>query len=67
MFVGQGATGKSRLEVLRASFEFLEQTGRDYYCLRLLSHFLLHCGLFKISQVGRLVHVGRKTASLQKK
>ena len=35
--------------------------------MRLLSHFLLHCGLFKIAQVGRLVGVSRKTASKQRK
>jgi len=56
-----------QIDVLEASFEFLEQAGRDYYSLRLLSHFLLHCGLFKKAQVGRLVGVSRKTASMQQK
>jgi len=58
---------EEQIDVLEASFEFLEQTGRDYYSLRLLSHFLLHCGLFKIAPVGRLVGVSRKTASKQQK
>ncbi len=58
---------EEQIDVLEASFEFLEETGRDYYSLRLLSHFLLHCGLFKIAQVGRLVGVSRKTASKQRK
>jgi len=56
-----------QIDVLRTSFEFLEQTGGDYYSRRLLSHFLLHCGLFKNAQVGRLVGVSRKTASKQRK
>lgn len=56
-----------QIDVLRAGFVFLEQIGRDYYSLRLLSHFLLHCDLFKNAQVGRLVGVSRKTASKQRK
>jgi len=54
-----------QIDVLRASFDYLERSGRDYYSLRLLSHFLLHCGLFKNAQVARLVGVSRKTASKQ--
>jgi len=56
-----------QIDVLRAGFVFLEQIGWDYYSLRLLSHFLLHCDLFKNAQVGRLVGVSRKTASKQRK
>jgi transposase len=55
-----------QLAVLEAGFRFLESRGRDYYSLRLLSHFLLHCqaGL-KVAQVARLVGVSRPTASEQ--
>jgi hypothetical protein len=52
--------------VLRAAFGFLERCGRDYYSVRLLSHFLLHCqaGL-KVAQVARLLGISRSAASAQ--
>ena len=55
-----------QLAVLEAGFRFLGRCGRDYYSLRLLSHFLLHCqaGL-KVAQIARLVKVCRPTASQQ--
>jgi len=62
-----GQLSVAQLELLRGSFEFLEQMGRDHYSLRLLSHFLLHCGQFSIAAVGRLVSVSRTSASKQHK
>jgi transposase len=52
--------------VLRAAFHFRQQQGDDYYATRLLSHFLLHCGLgLKVAQIARLLHLSRPTASRQ--
>lgn len=52
--------------VLFAAFGFLQRCGRDYYSVRLLSHFLLHCqaGL-KVAQVARLLGISRSAASAQ--
>jgi hypothetical protein len=52
--------------VLSAAFGFLQRCGRDYYSVRLLSHFLLHCqaGL-KVAQVARLLGISRSAASGQ--
>ena len=52
--------------VLCAAFGFLQRCGRDYYSVRLLSHFLLHCqaGL-KVAQVARLLGISRSAASAQ--
>jgi hypothetical protein len=52
--------------VLFAAFSFLQRCGRDYYSVRLLSHFLLHCqaGL-KVAQVARLLGISRSAASAQ--
>jgi len=52
--------------VLSAAFGFLQRCGRDYYSVRLLSHFLLHCqaGL-KVAQVARLLGISRSAASAQ--
>jgi len=52
--------------VLEAAFGFLQRCGRDYYSVRLLSHFLLHCqaGL-KVAQVARLLGISRSAASAQ--
>src|SRR6476619_6234935 len=52
--------------VLRAAFHFLQRCGRDYYSVRLLSHFLLHghTGL-KVAQVARLLGISRSAASAQ--
>src|SRR5437588_2364063 len=52
--------------VLYAVFGFLQRCGRDYYSVRLLSHFLLHCqaGL-KVAQVARLLGISRSAASAQ--
>ena len=52
--------------VLYAVFGFLQRCGRDYYSVRLLSHFLLHAhtGL-KVAQVARLLGISRSAASAQ--
>jgi hypothetical protein len=57
-----------QLAVLQAAFGFLQRCGRDYYSLRMLSHFLLNCDAgLKVAQVARLVNVSRQTASGQQK
>jgi transposase len=52
--------------VLHAAFCFLQRCGRDYFSVRLLSHFLLHCqaGL-PVAQVARLLGLSRSAASAQ--
>lgn len=55
-----------RVAILMAAFAFLQKAGRDYASRRLLTHFLLNCGLdLKVAQVARLVDVTRPTASRQ--
>jgi hypothetical protein len=55
-----------QLAVLEAVFVFLQQAGRDYASTRIISHFLLNCGLrLKVAQVARIVGVGRTTVSRQ--
>jgi len=52
--------------VLQAAFRFRHSQGTDYYATRLLSHFLLHCGVgLKVAHVARLLGVSRPTASRQ--
>jgi hypothetical protein len=50
--------------VLLGAFAFLQRCGRDYYSVRLLSHFLLHCqaGL-AVAQVARLLGLSRSATS----
>jgi len=52
--------------VLHAAFAFLQNCGYDYYSVRLLSHFLLHCqaGL-PVAHVARLLQLSRSAASAQ--
>src|SRR4051794_29313609 len=52
--------------VLQAACHFLHRCGRDYYSVRLLSHFLLHAhtGL-KVAQIARLLGISRSAASAQ--
>jgi hypothetical protein len=53
-------------DVLQAAFSFRQQQGSDYFSMRLLSHFLLHCDTgLKVAQVARLVGISRPTASGQ--
>jgi len=64
--IARGKLTAEQLAVLEAGFHFLERCGRDYYSVRLLSHFLLHCQVgLKVAQVARLVDVSRSTASQQ--
>ncbi len=52
--------------VLLAAFAFLQRCGRDYYSVRLLSHFLLHCQLqLPVAQIARLLQLSRSAASAQ--
>lgn len=52
--------------LLQAAFRFRQDQGTDYYSTRLLSHFLLHCGLgLKVAQIARLLGLSRPTASKQ--
>jgi hypothetical protein len=50
--------------LLASAFQFVQRCGTDYYSLRLLSHFLVHCqsGL-KLAQIARLLGINRWTAS----
>ena len=52
--------------VLQAAFRFGQRQGHDAYSTRLLTHFLLHCGIgLKVAQLARLVGVSRPTTSRQ--
>src|SRR5688572_22004297 len=52
--------------LLQAAFAFRRRCGDDYYSIRLLSHFLLHCDShLKIAQLARLLGISRPTASRQ--
>jgi hypothetical protein len=54
--------------VLQAAFQFRREQGNDYYSTRLLSHFLLHCGIrLKVAHIARLLDISRPTASRQQK
>jgi hypothetical protein len=50
--------------LLASAFQFRQRCGTDYYSVRLLSHFLVHCqsGL-KLAQIARLLGINRWTAS----
>jgi Winged helix-turn helix len=57
-----------QLALLHAVFRFRQQQGSDYYSLRLLSHFLLHCSCgLKVAVIARLLGLSRPTASRQQK
>lgn len=52
--------------ILVAAFAFLHRCGRDYYSVRLLSHFLLHCQAdLPVAQVARLLGFSRSAVSAQ--
>ena len=58
-------TGEQRI-VLQAAFCFRQRRGTDYYSTRLLSHFLLHCGVgLTVADIARLLGISRPTASRQ--
>lgn len=64
--IPQARRSPERLAVLRATFAFLEDRGRDYVSMRIAGHFLLHCQIgLKVSQVARLAGVSRSSASRQ--
>jgi hypothetical protein len=64
--IPQSRLSPERLAVLRAVFAFLDFCGRDYVSMRIIGHFLVHCGIgLKVSQVARLVGVSRNSASRQ--
>jgi hypothetical protein len=70
-WLAQGRIPEGRLTpqqrgLLQAAFRFRQQQGSDYFALRVLGHFLLHCqsGL-KVAQVARLLGISRPTASRQ--
>jgi len=64
--IARRALTPGQISLLEAVFRFIKGSGRDYYSLRLMGHFLLHCqsGL-KVAQIARLVGVSRSTASEQ--
>lgn len=64
--VREHALSAEQRAVLQAAFRFRHEQGTDYYSTRLLSHFLLHCGLgLKVAQIARLLGLSRPTASKQ--
>ena len=66
--IEQRRLNSEQMAVLRAASGFLDRCGRDYFSLRILTHFLLHNGMgLKVAQVARLVGVDRSTASRQQK
>jgi hypothetical protein len=64
--ISVGSLTTEQKSLLQYVFRFREQQGGDYYCQRLLSHFLLHCGSgLKVAQIARLLGMNRVTASRQ--
>jgi hypothetical protein len=64
--VPQTTLTAAQRSVLDAAFAFLQRCGRDYFSIRLLSHFLLHCQLgLPVAQIGRLLGLSRSAASAQ--
>jgi hypothetical protein len=64
--VPQANLNDAQRAVLQAALAFLQHRGRDYYSIRLLSHFLLHCQLgIPVAHVARLLHLSRSAASAQ--
>jgi hypothetical protein len=52
--------------VLQAAWSFQQRCGHDYYTIRLLSHFLLHCQLgLPVAAIARLLRLSRSAASAQ--
>jgi hypothetical protein len=64
--IREHALSAEQRSVLEAASRFRQAQGTDYYSTRLLSHFLLHCGLgLKVAQIARLLGLSRPTASKQ--
>ncbi len=54
-----------QLAILKATFAFLQQAGRDYASRRLVAHFLLNCQLgLKLAHVARLVDITRPSVDV---
>jgi transposase len=54
--------------VLRATFRFLQESSRDYSSLRIVSHFLLHCGVgLNVAQIARLVGISSRSVFRHRK
>jgi hypothetical protein len=52
--------------LLEAAYGFLQRCGHDYYSVRMLSHFLLHCQAgFPVAHIARLLQLTRSAASAQ--
>jgi hypothetical protein len=64
--VPDNALTEAQRVLLLYAFAFLQRCGHDYYSVRLLSHFLLHCqaGL-PVAQIARLLRLSRSAASAQ--
>jgi hypothetical protein len=64
--IEEPALSAEQRALLLAAFRFRERCGQDYYSLRLLGHFLLHCGSgLKVAAIARLLDIHRTTASQQ--
>jgi hypothetical protein len=64
--VPQATLTTAQHAVLQAAWDFLHRCGRDYYSVRLLSHFLLHCQLgLPVACIARLLRLSRSAASAQ--
>src|SRR5260221_4142235 len=64
--IADGRLTAEQRGLLQGAFAFRQRCGDDYYCSRLLSHFLLHCDAgLKVAQIARLVGFSRPTASHQ--
>jgi hypothetical protein len=54
--------------VLKAAFQFLQQSNRDYASSRIVGYFLLRCGLgLEVAQVARLVGISARSAFRHRK
>jgi hypothetical protein len=65
--LSEHALSAEQKAVLQTSFQFLQECGHDYYSLRLLGHYLLHCGSgLQITQICLLLGISRSTGSQQR-
>lgn len=54
--------------ILKAAFQFLQQSNRDYASSRLAGHFLLRCGVgLEVAQIARLVGISARSAFRHRK
>ena len=60
--------GHQQRAVLRAAFQFLQQSNGDYSSARIAGHFLLHCGVrLEVAQIARLVGISTRSAFRHRK